>query len=486
MVGRLNPLNAFLFQGPSNSTTERPQEEGSFAGTPSYLYQRSIAKKFFDLFFAVLGLVLLSPLFLLIAVAVKASDGGPVFYRQKRVGRWGRTFHIQKFRTMVLNAEKLGPAVTQDGDRRITRIGKILRKTKLDELPQLWNVLKGEMSFVGPRPEVRRYVQHYTPAQKRILHLKPGITDLATLIFREEEALLRNAENLEEFYLRQCMPRKLELNLRYATRATVASDIWIILQTLFPYWVCIFPLYAAVLSFGVWAGLQLCYNFDVPPTISLPVFMAVTVPIQLFFLFLKKEFVGLLSFFSLNELRQLAVSLGMSSLFPATLAVGFPGLGLALNAVLINLLVGLSMLAGVRLLFRFWREHSVASLTGSQNKKIRVGIVGAGEDGARLADEISRKANLGRSVQAFFDDDPTTWHKLLHNVPVIGMPECLLNGSWKDKLDEVIIVLPTLSSARVAGLVKELEQRKIRSYVFPCLETLFADGSGTVHSQPGG
>ena len=166
---------------------------------------------------------------------VKAGDGGPVFYCQWRVGLHGRRFRICKFRTMTPLAEGAGPQVTSDGDPRVTRIGRFLRKTKFDELPQLWNVLKGEMSLVGPRPEVPRYVAYYTPGQRSILNLKPGITARAALYFREEELLLKQAENVEEFYVKHCLPRKLQLDMEYAARANLLSDTWIIFRTICPY-----------------------------------------------------------------------------------------------------------------------------------------------------------------------------------------------------------------------------------------------------------
>jgi lipopolysaccharide/colanic/teichoic acid biosynthesis glycosyltransferase len=150
-----------------------------------------MAKCAFDLFFSVAGLLVLSPLLLLLAIAVKLSSRGPVLFRHRRIGQGGRPFDIVKFRSMVVNAENVGRSITPEGDPRITRMGRALRKAKLDELPQLWNVLVGDMSFVGPRPEVPRYVEKYTAEQRRVLALKPGITDLATLEFRNEEEMLR-------------------------------------------------------------------------------------------------------------------------------------------------------------------------------------------------------------------------------------------------------------------------------------------------------
>ncbi|HUI06170.1 MAG TPA: sugar transferase [Verrucomicrobiae bacterium] len=193
-----------------------------------------LAKRTYDVVFAVLGLLILSPLLVLIAFVVKLSDSGPVFFLQRRIGRYGRPFWIWKFRTMVVDAEKHGLSVTRAGDCRVTRVGRVLRKTKLDELPQLWNVLRGEMSFVGPRPEVPCYVQRYTPEQRQVLDLKPGITDLASLKFRHEEELLRGATDTERLYVEYCLPKKIELNLNYNRRANLWRDTRIILQSLVP------------------------------------------------------------------------------------------------------------------------------------------------------------------------------------------------------------------------------------------------------------
>ena len=166
-------------------------------------------KRLFDLFWSALGLALLSPLLLLVALAVKAEDGGPVFFRQVRIGRGGRPFGIWKFRTMVVDAERQGRSITVGQDPRITRIGRRLRATKLDEIPQLLNVLVGEMSLVGPRPEVPRYVDLYTESQRAILALRPGITDLASIKYRNESELLAEAENPDETYIQVLLPDKI-------------------------------------------------------------------------------------------------------------------------------------------------------------------------------------------------------------------------------------------------------------------------------------
>ena len=224
-----------------------------------------MTKRLFDIVCAFIGLLLLLPLGLLLALLVKLSDGGPVFYGQMRIGQFGKPFRIRKFRSMVRDADKMGLAVTKEEDPRITWIGRFLRKSKLDELPQLWNVLIGEMSFVGPRPEVPRYVEHYTSEQRSILNFKPGITDLATLRFRNEEALLSGAADVEGFYLRYCLPKKIDLNREYAEHAGFLQDIWIILQTLCPYWVGVLLIYAGALVGSYWLCYQLRSDFQMAP-----------------------------------------------------------------------------------------------------------------------------------------------------------------------------------------------------------------------------
>ncbi len=192
----------------------------------------SPTKRFLDLFFSFVGFLILSPFFYLAGLAIKLDSPGPVFFRQIRVGRQGRLFRLVKFRTMQANAEKMGPQITVGNDCRITRLGKLLRKTKVDELPQLFNVLAGDMSLVGPRPEVPRYVSLYSQEHRRVLDLMPGITDPASIKYRQESAVLDGSADPERMYIEVIMPEKIEINLGYAAKATVLSDLKVILKTL--------------------------------------------------------------------------------------------------------------------------------------------------------------------------------------------------------------------------------------------------------------
>ncbi len=187
-------------------------------------------KRIFDLLFSFFGLLFLSLPFLLISFFIKLESKGPVFFRQWRVGKDGKRFRIFKFRTMR-NTE--GLQVTIKDDVRITRVGRVLRRYKLDELPQLMNVLRGEMSLVGPRPEVPRYVERYTAEQRKVLQVKPGITDLASLQYLNESEMLNNDEDVETEYLLTVMPEKLKLNLRYIEQSSLWGDCKLIWRTIF-------------------------------------------------------------------------------------------------------------------------------------------------------------------------------------------------------------------------------------------------------------
>jgi lipopolysaccharide/colanic/teichoic acid biosynthesis glycosyltransferase len=191
-----------------------------------------MSKRIFDGIMALLGLAVSGPFFIWVSWLIRREDGGPVFYRGERVGFRGRPFHIFKFRTMVVDAERLGPSSTSDRDPRITRIGKILRKYKMDELPQLINVLIGDMSLVGPRPEVKYYTDRFTEEEKAILSVRPGITDWASIWNSDEGAVLAGAEDPEKAYEELIRPTKLRLQLKYVRERSFRVDLRIIFLTI--------------------------------------------------------------------------------------------------------------------------------------------------------------------------------------------------------------------------------------------------------------
>lgn len=180
---------------------------------------------------SLIGMVILSPVFLCAALLIKCTSPGPIIYSQKRVGRKGRLFSLYKFRSMVVNADRIGTSVTTGHDTRITKVGRILRRTKLDELPQLWNVLKGDMSFVGPRPDVPEIVNNYSGAMKRILEVRPGITSSASLHLRNEEDLLSLAKEPDKAYEEIFVPAKVRLAMEHVQRKSFLFDFRILFQT---------------------------------------------------------------------------------------------------------------------------------------------------------------------------------------------------------------------------------------------------------------
>ncbi len=191
-----------------------------------------IFKRAMDVVISGGALLVLWPALLLVAVAIKIDDPGPVFYRQVRVGRNGKEFRIFKFRTMVVDADKKGLQITVGRDSRITRMGAFLRKTKLDELAQLINVFVGDMSFVGPRPEVPKYVKLYTPCQRQVLLVRPGITDYASIAYRNENDLLAASDDPEKMYVDVVMPDKIELNMKYLREISPIADLKLIFGTI--------------------------------------------------------------------------------------------------------------------------------------------------------------------------------------------------------------------------------------------------------------
>lgn len=189
-------------------------------------------KRLADIVLSLLGLVIFSPLLIIIGVLIKKEDGGPVFYRGIRIGRYGRPFRIFKVRTMGLDADKIGGPSTRADDPRITKIGRFIRRFNLDELPQFINVLKGEMSIVGPRPEVPQYVALFSEEEKAILNVRPGITDWATLWIRDEGKILAGSEDPERTYMEKIWPEKHRLALEYVKNRSVWVDLEIMLKTL--------------------------------------------------------------------------------------------------------------------------------------------------------------------------------------------------------------------------------------------------------------
>lgn len=203
-----------------------------FIATESPRVAYAVSKRAFDVVLAGASLLVLSPAFALVAAAIKLDSRGPVFYKGIRIGRNGRPFNMLKFRSMVVDAEAIGGSSTPADDPRVTKVGAFLRSTKLDELPQLWNVLVGEMSFVGPRPQVKWAVDLYTPEERMVLSVRPGITDYASLQFANEGEILKGSTDPDRDYMEKIHPEKMRLSLEYVRSRSFSGDLAIIGRTL--------------------------------------------------------------------------------------------------------------------------------------------------------------------------------------------------------------------------------------------------------------
>ena len=191
-----------------------------------------VTKRTFDMIIAVITLIILSPIFIVISIAIKMDSEGPILFRQTRVTQYGNHFMIYKFRTMVDNADKIGTQVTTMNDPRVTNVGKFLRKLRLDELPQLFNIIAGDMSFVGTRPEVAKYVERYTNKMMATLLLPAGVTSEASIMFKDEELLLANTDDVDEAYINKVLPKKMEYNLKSLQQCSLISDIKTMVRTI--------------------------------------------------------------------------------------------------------------------------------------------------------------------------------------------------------------------------------------------------------------
>jgi lipopolysaccharide/colanic/teichoic acid biosynthesis glycosyltransferase len=191
-----------------------------------------MSKRFIDITISLLALILLAPVFLILAVVIKLTSRGPVFYEGRRVGRGGEIFLMHKFRSMVVNADQMGTDLTPHGDPRVTRVGRFLRRTKVDEIPQIIDILRGKMSLVGPRPESPLYARYYDERQKHVLSVRPGMLGPAQIKYRHEELMLKDKEDPDAYYIRELMPRKLEIDLDYVENMNFLLDVGILFKSL--------------------------------------------------------------------------------------------------------------------------------------------------------------------------------------------------------------------------------------------------------------
>ena len=447
-------------------------------------------KRLFDIFFSLPGLIILLPLFIAVAILIKLTGKGKVFYRQERTGRNFRPFYIYKFRSMADDSDSNGPLVTIHGDRRVTPVGRFLRRTKIDELPQLINVLKGDMSFVGPRPEVKKYVDLFRPDYEKILTVRPGITDPASIKFSDEEVLLTLSPEWEENYVSRVLPEKVGLSTAYVDDHSILLDISLIFKT-----VLSLKLFAGVKEkmtgfSGTWRGnlvfladifmIAFCYiaayfiRFDgIPDKEHLTVMLKV-LPVVLFSrtaaLVHFKLHKSTWQYASIRDLTQILKAAIISSTFIVAVAMALH-LGHSRSIFIIDWLLFVVILSGARFIIRITR--SVRWKTGNgNNRRRKVLIVGAGDAGEMILRELIYRYSDIYEVAGLIDDDPAKHKKHIHGVTVLGPRSDIPDIVGKENVREIIIAIPSLRSEKMREIVNYCMKSGVKYRTVPRISDL--------------
>jgi FlaA1/EpsC-like NDP-sugar epimerase/lipopolysaccharide/colanic/teichoic acid biosynthesis glycosyltransferase len=466
---------------------------------------KHIMKRVIDTFVAAFGLLLLSPLFAAIAIAIKLQDGGPIFFRPERVGHRGARLHPLKFRTFLIGAGKSTPSTTLPGSAGVSKIGRFLRRTKLDELPQLINVLRGEMSLVGPRPEDPRYVALYTESQREILNFVPGITSAASLRYKNEEELL-SGPNWQDVYVNRVMPEKIDLDLAYMRTATVWSDLKLVLGTVISIGglkqqllrnrvfalldLVLLPL-AVIASFVLRLEEVAIFSEYGVGMIVLTVCAAAIVPLVLMRLRLYGRY---WPYASTNDVLTcvgaLAVALLGSGLV-AMLVLGLAGVTpvnshIPRSIPLVLAFVGTSMLALPRVLVRAyfgdWTHRRIRDdgMSAARPAAEPVLILGAGGVGARVAREIRLSPASGMQVVGFLDDSDDKNGLQIHGAQVLGKIQDLPRVAHEHGVSQVIIAMSRESGRTIREIVNACNEARVTPKVMPGIGELL-DGKVSVN-----
>jgi lipopolysaccharide/colanic/teichoic acid biosynthesis glycosyltransferase len=470
-------------------------------------------KRLFDVIVAATGLLVLAPLLVVLAVLVKLDSPGPVFFRQWRVGQHERPFRIFKFRTMTVQQAPGAAQVTAAGDPRITRTGQWLRRWKLDELPQLIDVLRGTMSLVGPRPEVPRYVEHYPKAwRERLLSVRPGITDFASVRFRDENELLAGAEDPEREYINVVLPTKLRYALQYVDNPSIASDLKVLGLTLRTVFAPRLPAHWSPLPMKdspLWPWLERTMSALSPRNRSMATVVDGLVVLMcwhltyLFRLGFERwqpgrpwydDYVsfgvvatylaamalagvprGLWRFFGFDDFKRIALACLVAGLLSAVAVLMSQLVGVARAVLVLHPLFCILALSLVRMIYRMLWEHARACASGEEFEQRRAIVLGAGDAGRRVVSTLHRRD--GWTVLAVLDDDRAKWGLRLGGVAVEGglgnlaLPHVLAGAT------HVIVALPGATAeqqARVLGLAR---QTGLTVLTVPPRGSLQADGA---------
>lgn len=442
-------------------------------------------KRIFDFVLSLTGLLLLWPIFLIVALLIKIDSKGPVFFKQKRVGKDGKLFKVYKFRTMVANAPLIGSKLTRKNDTRITKIGHILRWLKIDELPQLINVLTGKMSFIGPRPEIPSVVEFYSLKERKVLSVKPGIIGPTQILHRNElEKYPDDVEDTQDYYLKNILPEKLAIDLEYIDRKGLLKDIGYLVKGI------LITIFGAIkveylmknrrqlLLLGIDLSLSILsyltanllrFDFCIPKKelpIILPFLLLIPLVRPLTFIYFGL-YQGLHRYVSTKDFTSIlkAVSLGSLLIFAFSFLLDVRVHSRAV--ILLDWLLLIVFLFGLRMVFRLLIQKKAG-----QGKKRNALIVGAQDMGELLLREINRNPKLKLNPVGFIEDDPQMLGKVIHGVKVLGRRSDLAEIILVKNVDEVLL---TISGNESREIINFCQQDGVQCRIIPSLKDIIND-----------
>jgi len=458
-------------------------------------------KRLFDIIFSLAGIIIAFPILLICAILIKLSSKGAVFFRQQRIGKGGKTFKIYKFRTMLSNAESAGPKITAKNDTRITPVGNILRWSKLDELPQLINVLIGNMSLVGPRPEVPEIVKYYTEDQKKVLSVKPGIIGANQILARNESDLYPpGIEDTESYYIKHILPEKLNVDLDYVKKSSFWYDMKILLwgisvtiigsvqahifmEAKIPALILL-PFDMILISLSFYLAYALRFEWNIPEIdfniflLSLPIILITRIAVFSMF----KIYKNIWKYVGVKDLITIVKACTSSSVI-CVLLIFFFGLRVASRSVfIIDWYLAILFIGGLRLSLRIITEKNSIIERFEHINEIRMNalIVGAGDVGEMVLRELGRNKTYKYNVVGFIDDDPQKFGKTIHGVKVIGSRRDIPHLAKPFRVDEIFLAIPKLTAAEIKSIVDYCKEAGIKSRMVP---SVIDSINGSIHLQ---
>jgi lipopolysaccharide/colanic/teichoic acid biosynthesis glycosyltransferase len=457
-------------------------------------------KRFVDLLVAAVGLLILLPFLLVVALLIKLDSTGPVFFRQTRTGLAGKSFRIFKFRTMVEGAYKMGSRLTVKRDPRVTRVGQILRWFKIDELPQLINVVKGEMSLIGPRPEDPYFVAFYSPEQQRALTVRPGMVGPSQILGRDElESYPEGLKDTETYYVQHILPEKLERDLEYVATASFWGDMVLLARGLWAtvrgavktkfLWrrrhrVALFCIDAGLVVASCYLAFMMVYDFSWPNDLRFMLPIAIVLAVRSIALMYFGAYQGVFAYFGLWDLVALFKAVTLSALISGglTFFVGlrsFPRLVFVIDWAVILL-----VLAGVRYGLRAWVRQRGRQRGQRRQKAL---VVGAGVGGEQIARTLLEDPLCPYRPVGFIDELPERWGALIHGVRVLGGATELPLAVSANNIKAVFVCMSDLTDTGAREVVEVCEQAGVEYRVVPTLSDLLsADAFGAIRAVSSG